>query len=157
MTPLLPDDHPDDALLSGFSSVGRFRPHGRTEVWAEGAIVHVAATGPFNREGVDEFSAKMVALYGELPPDRRFVNLTEIHASMMATVDAWERLAEHLQRVKDSGLPLVGTAWIAAPDVEGRSLFMPRGEALFRRFGGCFATFTTLAAAEAWARDKLAH
>lgn len=134
----------------------RFRPHGRTLLWADGALVHVLAEGPFNQEAVDQFSDAMVALYRQLPAGQRFVNLTEFRTSMMATPEAWELLATHLARVDASGLPLVATAWIAAPDVEGRRLFMPRGAALFLARGRTFETFTDAATAEAWARRRLA-
>lgn len=132
-----------------------FRPHGRTRLWAEGAVVHVLAEGPFNMEAVDRFSDEMVALYRQLPAGQRFVNLTEFHGSMMATPEAWQHLATHLARVDASGLPLVATAWIAATDVEARSLFMPRGAALFAARGRVFEVFDNAAQAEAWARRKL--
>ncbi len=135
--------------------VGAFRPHGRTTLWAEGAVVHVLAEGPFNMEAADRFSDEMVTLYRQLPPGQRFVNLTEFRGSMMATPEAWQHLATHLARVDASGLPLVATAWIAAADVEGRSLFMPRGTALFAARGRVFDVFDDAAKAEAWARRKL--
>lgn len=156
MRPLHPDDA-EDAPRTGPLPPSPFAPHGRTHAWADGAVVHVVAAGPFNREGVDAFSQRMIALYRELPPGRRFVNLTEFHGTLMATPDAWERLGQHLQRVNASGVPLVGTAWIAGPDVEGRGLFLPRAESLFRGLGRCFATFDAMPAAEAWAREKLAY
>lgn len=133
----------------------RFSPHGRMTLWAEGAVAHVLAEGPFNMEAVDRFSDEMVALYRQLPPGQRFVNLTEFRTSMMATPEAWQRLAMHLARVDGSGLPLVATAWIARADVEGRSLFMPRGAALFAARGRAFEVFDDAAQAEAWARRKL--
>lgn len=156
MKPLPPSHRPDDPQPGAFSTGGRFRPHGRTAVWAEGALVHVLAEGPFNREGADAFSAKMVALYRELPPGLRVVNLTEFRGSMLATPEAWEHLALHLQRVNDSGMPLVATAWIAAHDVEGRSLFLPRAALLFREYGRAFESFASMPEAEAWARRRLA-
>jgi hypothetical protein len=154
MTPIHPDNHSEER--GGPPAPPRFRPHGRTEVWADGALVHVAAEGPFNREGVDAFSQKMVELYRQLPAGMRFVNLTEFRVTMMATPDAWERLAGHLSRVNDSGLPLVATAWIAAADVEGRGLFVPRATLLFRELGRSFECFETMGAAEAWGRRLLA-
>lgn len=153
-TPAHSDDGFDPATASPMAS-GRFRPHGRTAVWAEGAMVHVLAEGPFNREGADAFSLKMVELYRQLPIGQRFVNITEFRGSMMATPDAWEHLALHLQRVNDSGLPLVATAWAAAHDVEGRNLFMPRAALLFREHGRVFEGFASMADAEAWARRQL--
>jgi len=134
----------------------RFRPHGRTLLWADGAVVHVLAEGPFNQEAAGEFSDAMVALYRQLPPGQRFVNLTEFRTSMMATPEAWDLLATHLARVDASGLPLVATAWIVGDDVEGRRLFLPRATALFASRGRVFESFTDAAQAEAWARRLLA-
>lgn len=154
MTPIHPDERPKDPAKG--PETHRFRPHGHTVMWADGALVHVVAEGPFNREGADAFSLKMVELYRQLPVGQRVVNLTEFRTSMMATPDAWEGLAAHLGRVNDSGLALVATAWIAAPDVEGRALFLPRAALLFREFGRVLEGFESAAQAEAWARRQLA-
>lgn len=133
----------------------RFWPHGRTTAWAEGALVHVVAEGPFNGEAMQAFAAQMAPLYASLPPGRPFVNLTEFRHSMLATPEAWEGLTGYLRQMNASGLPLRATAWIASPEVEGRALFLPRGEQLFRAAGRRFATFDSLAGAEAWARRIL--
>jgi len=134
----------------------RFRPHGRTEMWAEGAIVHVLAEGPFNREGIDAFSSEMLDLYRRLPAGSRFVNITEVRGAMLGTPDAWERLSEHLASGAKLGLPLLGTAWVAAPDVDGRTLMLPRAAAAFAQAGRRFEAFETMEAAELWARRLLA-
>lgn len=151
-------EHPVPGVAGFQHEAGRpFRPHGRVDVWSDGALVHVDAEGPFNTEAVERFSQSVIALYRQLAPGLRFVNVTRFQRSMMATPETWEQLAGHLQRVNRSGLPLVATAWVAGPDVEGRGLFVPRGEALFRENGRVFAAFDTLAEAEAWAQEKLAH
>lgn len=137
------------------SAPSRFRPHGRTLMWAEGALVHVIAIGPFNREGVDAFSQEMVALYRQLPPGQRFVTITELRETLLATPDAWERLAEHLQGINGSGLPLVATAWVLAPEVEGRSLLLPKVRAIFAGAQRVFEVFETLEQAQDWARRQL--
>lgn len=134
----------------------KFRPHGRTEVWADGAIVHVLAEGPFNREGVDAFSFEMLSLYRRLPAGSRIVNITEVRGAMLGTPDAWERLAEHLATGVKLGLPLLGTAWVAAPDVDGRTLMLPRAAQAFAEAGRRFEAFETMDAAELWARQLLA-
>lgn len=155
MTPKMPGRQAGDAFHHAPGAA--FRPHGRTTVRTEGAVVHVTAEGPFNHEAVDLLSVEMLAQYRRLPPGFRFVNLTEFRGSMVATPEAWEHLATHLSRVNDSALPLVATAWIGAAQVEGRSLFMPRAEALFRASGRVFASFVAMAEAEAWAMEQLKH
>lgn len=132
-----------------------FRPHGKTQMWSDGAMVHVIAEGPFNREGIDAFSNEMVRLYRQLPVGMRFVNVTEVRHTLLGTPDAWELLGEHLLRINRSGLPLVATAWVVADDVEGRSLLLPRAEALFAAAARSFEVFATLPAAETWARSRL--
>ena len=154
MMPSTSGDAPRSDLLP--PGRDRFRPHGRTLLWADGALVHVLAEGPFNQEAAGEFSEAMVALYRQLPAGQRFVNLTEFRTSMMATPEAWDLLATHLARVDASGLPLVATAWIADDSVEGRRLFFPRAATLFASRGRVFETFTDAATAEAWARRLLA-
>lgn len=154
MRPSSSGDSPRGGLLP--TGRGRFRPHGRTLLWSDGALVHVLAEGPFNPEAAVQFSDAMVALYRQLPEGQRFVNLTEFRTSMMATPEAWDLLATHLARVDASGWPLVATAWIAADDVEGHRLFLPRAAALFASRGRVFETFTDANAAESWARRLLA-
>lgn len=138
------------------ATASRFRPHGRTEMWAEGAIVHVLAEGPFNREGIDAFSQEMLALYRRLPSGSRFVHITEVRGAMLGTPDAWERLSEHLATGLKLGIPLLGTAWVAAADVDGRTLMLPRAEQVFAQAGRRFAAFETMEEAELWARRLLA-
>lgn len=140
----------------GASQPSRFRPHGRTQMWADGAIVHVVAEGPFNREGIDAFSFEMLALYRHLPAGARVVNITEVRGAMLGTPDAWERMSEHLATGVKLGLPLLGTAWVAAPDLEGRALMLPRAVQAFAQAGRRFEAFETMAAAEEWARQLLA-
>ena len=138
------------------AAASRFRPHGRTQMWAEGAIVHVLAEGPFNREGIDAFSQEMLALYRRLPAGSRFVHITEVRGAMLGTPDAWERLSEHLATGLKLGIPLLGTAWVAAADVDGRTLMLPRAEQVFTQAGRRFAAFETMEEAELWARQLLA-
>lgn len=124
-------------------------------MWADGAIVHVVAEGPFNLEGVELFSRRMQALYRELPEGRPFVNLTELRHTLLATPDAWAKLETHLRRISASGLPLIGTAWIVAPEIEGRSLLLPLVERLFGQAGRVFKVFETMDAAQAWGQELL--
>lgn len=134
----------------------RFRPHGRTEMWAQGAVIYVVAEGPFNREGVDAFSNEMLALYRRLPQGSRFVHITEVRGAMLGTPDAWARLSEYLAAGLKLGLPMLGTAWVAAADVDGRSLMLPRAAQIFTDAGRRFASFETMEAAEEWAHQLLA-
>lgn len=144
-----------EAELAAWAAMNRFQPHGRVQMWADGALVHVVAEGPFNVEGIDAFSNAMLALYRQLPPGQAFVNITEVRKTLLGTPDAWERLGEHLLRTNASGLPLRGTAWVVDAEVEGRSLLLPRAQALFVNAGRRVEVFETLATAEAWARRLL--
>lgn len=133
-----------------------FRPHGRTEIWSDGAIIHVLAEGPFNREGIDAFSHEALALYQRLPAGSRFVHITEVRGAMLGTPDAWERLSEHLATGLALGIPLIGTAWVAPADVDGRTLMLPRAAQVFAQAGRRFAAFETMDEAQLWARQLLA-
>lgn len=132
-----------------------FRPHGRTEVWAEGSIVRVLAEGPFNREAIDAFSLEMLGLYRRLPAGTRCVNLTEVRSALLGTPDAWERLSEHLAAGARLPLALLATGWVVAPEVEGRTLMLPRARQAFADAGRPFEVFETIAEAEVWARRVL--
>lgn len=136
-------------------AAARFQAHGDTRCWVEGPIVYVEAVGPFNVEGFAVFSKDVLAIYAELPSDLGFVNITEFRVSMMATPEAWAELEVHLGRMKGSGLPLRGTAWVAGPEVEGRSLFLQRGARVFKAIGLHFASFATMDEAKIWANNRL--
>lgn len=66
-------------------------------------------------------------------------------------------MGEHLKRVAASPLKLVATACVLAPDLEGRGLFLPKLLKLFANAGRPVEAFTDMAAAEAWAEQRLAN
>lgn len=134
-----------------------FPPHGRTELRADGARVHVLAEGPFNAEGIDAFSRDIGRLYSALPAGQRFVVIAEVRHSLLGPPEAFERLEAHVRRVAESGMPLLGTCWVVAPAVEARSLMEGRVRALFERAGRRFELVETAAQAEAWANGLLAE
>lgn len=109
-----------------------------------GALVYVVGQGPFNRESIDAFSQQVVALYRSLPPGTGFVNVTELRRTMVAPIDAIERLARHFQRTATNELPLLGAASVVAVDTEGQELMLPRVYAMFTQAGLRFEAFDSL-------------
>lgn len=131
------------------------RAHGDSRVWAEGALLHIRVQGPFNREGIEAFIAQSMALHAQLAPSGPFVSVAEIVGTLVAPIEVWERLETHVAQFAAAGVPEVGLAWVVAEDVEGRSLFLSRAQAVYARHGRPIVIFTTLAAAEAWAQRRL--
>ncbi|MGL6289431.1 MAG: hypothetical protein ACRC2H_01935 [Silanimonas sp.] len=131
------------------------RAHGRSRVWAEGALLHIRVQGPFNREGIEAFIAQSLTLHAQLAPSGPFVTVAEILGTLVAPIEVWKRLEDHVAQVAAAGVPEAGLAWVVAEDVEGRSLFLPRAQAVYARNGRPIEVFTTMAAAEAWAQRRL--
>lgn len=134
-----------------------FRAHGRSELHADGAIIRISVEGPFNVEGVDEFGRKMLALFAAVPAGQAVVTLAEIRRTMLSPPEAWARLEAHIQRVQNGPYRVLGTAWIVAPEVEGRNLMIPRARRMYAEAGRAFEVFTDPEAAAAWARERLAR
>jgi hypothetical protein len=131
------------------------RAHGRSRVWAEGALLHLRVEGPFNREGIDAFVAQSRALHAELARGGPFVSVAEVLGTLVAPIEVWERLEHHVAEVAAARLPEAGLAWVVAEDVEGRSLFLSRAQAMYARNGRPMEVFTTMVDAEAWAHRRL--
>lgn len=133
----------------------RFRPHGSSEFHAEGAIVRISAEGPFNVEGVDEFSRKMLALLAEIPAGQAVVILAEIRGTLISPADAWEVFEVHSRRAQAGSLRILGSAWVLAPDVEGRNFFVPKARQIFAQVGRQFELFEDVEEAKRWAEKLL--
>jgi hypothetical protein len=144
------------SIGSDFSGSG-FSAHGRSELVADGAIVRISAEGPFNVEGIEAFSRRMLALCATLPEGQAIVTLAEIRRSLLAPPDAWALLETHTSRVRAGPHRILATAWIVAEDVEGRNLLVPRARRMYAEAGREFEVFIDAKAAEAWARERLAR
>lgn len=134
-----------------------FQPHGHSEFLADGALVRIAVEGPFNAEGMDEFGARMRAIFATLPAGQAVVTLAEIRRTLVSPSDAWDRLERVVAGMQGGTHRIVGTAWIVGDDVEGRSLLVPKARRMYAAAGRDFEVFTSADAAEAWARARLSN
>jgi len=132
-----------------------FPPHGHSEFLADGAIVRIAVEGPFNVEGVDEFGARMRAIFATLPAGQAVVTLAEIRRTLVSPPDAWTRLERLVAAMQGGPHRILGTAWVVDEAVEGRSLLVPKARRMYAAADRAFEVFTTADAAEAWARARL--
>ncbi|UXH78754.1 hypothetical protein [Roseateles amylovorans] len=134
---------------------GPFRPHGRIEVWREGAMVRSRAEGPFNREAVLGLGRAMDDLLTVDPPPARFIDLAELSVSMIASPDAMQELDRFLGEIAQHRAPPVAVAYVVGADVEGRALMLPLYHALYRKHGRRFQVFLNLEDALGWLNAQL--
>jgi hypothetical protein len=136
-------------------ATGVFRPHGQVDIWAEGSLVRLEAYGPFNREGIQAMGLAMRDLFASVPVGGRFGDILVMHESLMASPDALASFEAFLQAMSQAKTAPVAVAYVAAPEVEGRSLMLPIYAEIYARHGRRFAAFEHLADAEAWVREQL--
>ncbi|GAB3739121.1 hypothetical protein GCM10028794_22530 [Silanimonas algicola] len=132
-----------------------FRPHGRIECRRSGRVIRTQAQGPFNAESVRGYGQMLASLTAELPDGCPFVVIATMSGSILATPDAWEALEAGVRRRQGGAHRQLGSAWVVAGDVEGRSLFVPRARSLYESMGIRFGAFDQAAAAETWADTLL--
>lgn len=138
----------------------RFPAHGAFDVrMVEGpalCVVHVDATGPFNREMVDRVREGLTQTLMDAAARRLPLgHIATFHSSMLATPEAFDAFGELIARWRSLDILPAATAYVACADVEGRNLVM----AHYRRAwaGHHFEAFAHRAAAETWMADALAH
>lgn len=113
----------------------RFPPHGGMSVNWEGRLMHVQLRGPFNREMVHEGVALLDRMgRSAWPADGRLVELTQWHSSMLMPPDAVEDFRRAVDHFAEQGFNAQHTLIVAAPDVEGRWLMLPKLEPMWRRW-----------------------
>ena len=134
---------------------GGFRPHGEVELWAEGPVMRVIATGPFNREAVLALGKAVHDLYQELGPDRPFCELVEYRGSLLASPEALTTLSDLLALMTKIGTAQKAVALVVAGEVEARDLMLPMVCKVYAENGRNVASFETVAAGRAWLNTLL--
>jgi len=132
-----------------------FRPHGRIEMWTEGAVVHLISEGPFNREVVIALGKLANEIYASIAPGTRFVNINQIRTSLMGTPEALEMLENHLKSLSAAPVHPLLHVWVVGAEVEGHHLMLPVIQAVFARANRPMMVFDNLQAAESAAREAL--
>ncbi len=133
----------------------RFAPHGRVEMRFEGDILFYEATGPFNRELVDSLAIAQRDILTTATPQRPWVSVSIMRRSMLASPDAFARYSEMMHTPRPAQFTPLASAYVVAPDVEGRSLMLPKYEAIHIASGRIFQSFTQLDDALVWARSLI--
>lgn len=145
---------PPAVVSSDQFSTGQFRPHGRVEIWAEdsaaGTIVYAIAQGPFNAEFVKVFQMVRADLFRSRPISKIYGNVVQLHTSILSSPDTLETYANFLGTLASDPAAPAATAWVVAPEVEGREFMLPLFERLFVQSGHRFKAFESLSEAQSW-------
>ena len=145
-------DSPINVHSSEEFARGIFKPHGRVQMWVEGAIVYALAQGPFNQEFVAATVQARTELFKSSPPPEPHGHILQVHRSLMASPEMLTVFAGFIGNLKRQS---AATAWVVAPEVEGRDFLLPMFERIFLSHGRNFKAFETLREAEAWVRPFL--
>lgn len=136
-------------LKSDEHAKSRFAPHGKIEVWPEGAVIHYDISGPFNQEGIKAFGRTMVALLKNWQPEGPFASLSIWRGSMLISADALAAY-DHLLKVSRAHFPKeLVNVWFVPDEVEGRGIMLPKWQALYATNGYPLEIFDTESAARA--------
>ncbi|WP_397595747.1 hypothetical protein [Silanimonas sp.] len=136
-----------------------FAPHGAVDQAsppvAGSRVVYIDATGPFNREMVDQIREIHTTTFRDAAAQGPFGHITTFHASMLATPDAFTAFAALLAEWMSMGIIPTASAYVVGPEVEGKTIV----ETHYRRAreGACFEIFERRDEAEAWIARMLAE
>lgn len=147
----------NDPIRSSTDDVvqSRFAPHGRVNMRFEDDILFYDATGPFNIELVESLVIAQRDILMAASPQRPWVSVSIMRRSMLASPDAFARYTEMMHTARSAQFTPLASAYVVAPDVEGRSLMLPKYEAIHIASGRVFQSFTQLDDALAWARSLI--
>ena len=137
-------------------ATGPFRPHGQVEIWSEGNVMRLDATGPFNKEVVIALGATWNSLFDEMPVNGPFANIIVIRRSVVVSQEVLDAFGEFLRANNRAGRGASAVAFVVATEVEGRALMLPMFAATYAAAGRRFAAYETEAEADAWVRERLA-
>ena len=81
----------------------------------------------------------------------KWVEILEFRHNLLATAEALEAFARHVERFRSKGLSPLGSAVVIDPSLEGEAIIRPQLAAAYAAAGWPCAFFTHMADAEAWA------
>lgn len=129
----------------------RFAPHGKIEVWPEGAVIYYDISGPFNLEGIKAFGRTMASLLKNWQPAGPFASLSIWRGSMLTSVDALTAYAHLLEASRAHFPKELVNVWFVPEEIEGRYIMLPKWQALYDASGYPLEIF----ASEQAARERL--
>lgn len=136
-------------------AAGPFRPHGRVELWEDGAVIRVDAAGPFNREAAQAMAGALRSAVVARPPHSRFALIVTMRDSVLVSLDTLDSFRRMLASNSADGIAPVAVAWVVGPGVEGADLIMPRVAAAYREAARPYAQFAEPEAAAHWIAERL--
>lgn len=131
----------------------RFAPHGRVEMRFEGDILYYDATGPFNKELVESLAVAQREILTTANHQGPWVSLSIMRGSLLASPDAFARYTEMMHSPRPAQFTPLASAYVVAPDVEGRLLMLPKYAEIHTSTGRIFKSFEQLGNALAWAQS----
>ena len=132
-----------------------FVAHGSSRLEARGQVLILYSAGPFNAEHIRSLAEPFRAWAAQLQPGGAWATVNVVRHSAMCTPDAIEALRISAERSR-AHLGRVASAYVIAPDVEGRRMMDP---ALRGSCAGIMPMeiFDDLAAALSWAEARIAE
>lgn len=136
-------------------ATGPFRPHGRVELLAQGKIIHLTASGPFNMEAVNAIGAAWRQMFADSPAEGPFADIVTVAGSMMAGPDVMRAFGSFLQANTAAHISPCAVAWVVPADVEGAVIMIPQFRQVYEAAGRNIAFFDSAEPAQAWVLDQL--
>jgi len=133
----------------------RFGLHGRYKIGKDGEIFMIPVEGPFNLESVIAMGKARHAALSAWGSSDSEAWIVIFQTSMMMSLEALEAYAAGLQKHVQVFGPRHALAWVAASDVEGRSIMQEHFSRIFSRLGIPWQVFEELSGARAWVQDRL--
>ncbi len=133
----------------------RFSLHGRYEIWKEDDTFMVSVEGPFNLESVIAMGKTRHAALTAWGCGGSEAWVVIFQTSMLMSLEALNTYSDGLQRQLQASGPVVALAWVAAPDIEGRSIMLDHFSHIFSRFQVSWKVFEKQSCAKAWVQDRL--
>jgi hypothetical protein len=132
-----------------------FAPHGLVEISMDENLLRYEATGPFNQEVFDCLAVAQMNFLEALQPSGPWASICTVLQSAIATPDGIRRYTELMQTAKPPAFTPVATAFVMAPEVEGRTIMNPHFARIYNSIGRPFKMFGTKAEAQSWALSMI--
>lgn len=142
-------------LKSDDHAKSRFAPHGKIEMWPEGAVIHYDISGPFNQEAIKAFSRTVAALLKNWQPSGPFATYSHWRGSMLTSAEALTTYGQLLEVSRAHFPKELVNVWFVPEEIEGRSIMLPKWQTLYAANGYPLEIFASEQAARARVRWHL--
>ncbi|MFZ6846072.1 hypothetical protein [Undibacterium sp. RuTC16W] len=107
------------------------RPHGNFKIYTDGQILVSEVTGPWNTELVQEWVDSMLPTIQELSLKGPWGTIAIVSNSLLCPKEALQLLTDKARGAVGK-YQLVGSVYVAAPDVDGRNFIEPVYEKFYK-------------------------